>query len=210
MFGSRKGWIKFAVQAVVGGVTGFVCTTLLLKTHWFGQIADNAGALALLLVGVTYLLCGVTMYLPSLHPRLGAKFLFVADEEELRELRPIILASGIVMGAIGAGQILLVLAHANAVPPLLGAMVMFSSIVLAIAVTVAQWRQYDEFWKQVSMEGSQYTLWAVLVALIGWATLAQFGWVPAINPLGLIALLMGLALVCTMIAAQRRGMARFD
>lgn len=210
MIGSRKSWIKFLMQAVVGAVTGFVCTTLLGKAHWFGQVVDNAGAMALFFVGLTYLVGGVAAYLPSLHPRLGARFLFVADEEELRDLRPIMLASGIVMSAIGVGQILLVLDHANAVPPFLAAVVMLSSIALAIGVTIGQWRQYDEFWKQVSMEGSQYTLWAVLVALIGWATLAQFGWVPAINPLGLIALLMGLALVCTMIAAQRRGMARFD
>lgn len=206
----RKGWIKFLMQAVVGGVSGFAFMSLVHKDPSFNAMHDNPGALALFLVGTLYLINGLSLFLPLFHARLGANLLFLGDEEEVGELRPLLLGSGVAMAGAGTGQMLLALSHGNAVPPLFGALAMFSSIALVVATSVALWWQYDEFWKQVSLEGSQYTLWAVLVALIGWATLAQFAWAPAINPLGLIALLMGLALTGTMIAGLRRGMARFD
>lgn len=210
MIGSRKGWIKFLMQAVVGGVSGFAFMSLVHNHPSFNAMHDNPGALALFLVGTLYFISGLSLFLSPFRARWGANLLFLSDEEEVGELRPLLLSSGVAMTGAGTGQMLLALSHGNVVPPLFGALAMFSSIALVAVVSLAQWRQYDELWKQVSLEGSQYTLWAVFVALIGWATLAQFAWVPAINPLGLIALLMGLALIGTMIAGLRRGMARFD
>lgn len=210
MTGSRKGWIKFGVQAAVGFAAGFGATTLLHKSGLLKSLEGSPGGVALFLVGMAYLAMGLLIYLSSLRPRLGASILSVQDADELRELRPIMLGSGIVLAAIGAGQVALVLADAKAVSPLIGASAMLLSIVLAALVSVYLWSLYDEFWKQVTLEGSQMTLWILLVLVIAWSIFARFGWGPAVDPLGLIALMMGVALVGTMIAGLRRGMGRFD
>ncbi len=210
MIGSRKGWIKFGVQFVIGMAAAHGATTLLHKGGLLEGVGDSPGAVALFLVGAAYLMTGLLIYLSSLRPRLGASILSVQDADELRDLRPIMLGSGIVLAAIGAGQIALVLADAKAVSPLIGASAMLLSIVLAALVSVYLWSLYDEFWKQVTLEGSQMTLWILLVLVIAWSIFARFGWGPAVDPLGLIALMMGVALVGTMIAGLRRGMGRFD
>lgn len=210
MIGSRKGWIKFGVQFVIGMAAAHGATTLLHKGGLLEGVGDSPGAVALFLVGAAYLMTGLLIYLSSLRPRLGASILSVQDADELRDLRPIMLGSGIVLAAIGAGQIALVLADAKAVSPLIGASAMLLSIVLAALVSVYLWSLYDEFWKQVTLEGSQMTLWILLVLVIAWSIFARFGWGPAVDPVGLIALMMGVALVGTMIAGLRRGMGRFD
>lgn len=210
MTGSRKGWIKFGAQFLLGMAASYGATTLLHKGRLLEVVGDSPGAVALFLVGAAYLMTGLLIYLGGLMPRLGARILLVQDADETGDLRPVLLASGIALVALGAGQVVLVLADAAVVSPVIGASAMLSAIALATLVSVYQWSLYDEFWKQVTLEGSAIALWILLFLVIAWAVFAQFGWGPAVDPLGLIALLLGAGMVGMLIAGLGRGFGTFD
>lgn len=209
MTGSGRQWIKWAVQGGLGFVAGFGAMAFLHESELLARIQCSAGAVGLFLVGSAYLMVGLFVFVMSLDPRVGAKVLFLHDADEVRDLRAVLLSSGIVYALIGAGQVALVLADAEAVSPLIGALAMLSSIVLATFVSVYLWSIYDEFWKLVTLEGSQITLWILMLLVTGWSIFARFGWGPAVDPLGLVALLTGAALAGGMIAVLRRGIGSF-
>lgn len=209
MTGSRRQWIKWAVQGGLGFVSGFGAMAFLHESELLARIQCSAGAVGLFLVGSAYLVVGLFVFVMSIDPRVGAKVLFLQDADEVLDLRAVLLSSGIVYALIGVGQVALVLADAEVVSPLIGATTMLFSFVLAACVIVYLWSLYDEFWKQVTLEASQITLLILVLLVTGWSITARFGWGPAVDPLGLIALLTGVALAGGMIAVLRRGIGSF-
>lgn len=209
MTGSRRQWIKWAVQGGLGFVAGFGAMAFLHESELLARIQCSAGAVGLFLVGSAYLVVGLFVFVMSIDPRVGAKVLFLQDADEVLDLRAVLLSSGIVYALIGVGQVALVLADAEVVSPLIGATTMLFSFVLAACVSVYLWSLYDEFWKQVTLEASQITLLILVLFVPGWSITARFGWGPAVDPLGLIALLTGVALAGGMIAVLRRGIGSF-
>lgn len=210
MTGSHRQWIKWAVQGGLGFVAGFGAMAFLHESELLARIQCSAGAVGLFLVGSAYLVVGLFVFVMSIDPRVGAKVLFLQDADEVLDLRAVLLSSGIVYALIGVGQVALVLADAEVVSPLIGATTMLFSFVLAACVSVYLWSLYDEFWKQVTLEGSAIALWILLFLVIAWAVFAQFGWGPAVDPLGLIALLLGAGMVGMLIAGLGRGFGTFD
>jgi len=209
MTGSHRQWIKWAVQGGLGFVAGFGAMAFLHESELLARIQCSAGAVGLFLVGSAYLVVGLFVFVMSIDPRVGAKVLFLQDADEVLDLRAVLLSSGIVYALIGVGQVALVLADAEVVSPLIGATTMLFSFALAACVSVYLWSLYDEFWKQVTLEASQITLLILVLFVPGWSITARFGWGPAVDPLGLIALLTGVALAGGMIAVLRRGIGSF-
>ncbi|MCZ8173178.1 MAG: hypothetical protein ACK442_13980 [Novosphingobium sp.] len=207
MEASRKGLGKIILQAAIGGLVGYSVAYFGARSPWFDQIAEQPGALALAGVGLIYLLIGLFVGLAGANPQISAAVLNVADVEDARAQRPVLVASSAVFVAFGAAQLLLAMAATGvAVPPVLAISATALALTMAIVLTWLQWSRYDELLKLVSWESGAFSLALLAVLLLVWAIIAEFGSRVAIDPMGLVALLMGSILVGSFIATGRRGM----
>lgn len=131
----------------------------------------------------------------------------VGDVEDARAQRPVLIASGVVFLMLGSAQLLLAMAATGGpLPPIVAISAMALAITMTGVLSWLQWSRYDELLKQVSWESSAFALAVLGALLLGWAILAQFGTGVAIDPMGLIAMLMGSILVGSFVATGRRGM----
>jgi len=204
---SRKQLGKMALQAAIGGVVGFVSVYFLMRSSLMDGVLREPGALALAAVALVYLLIGLFVGLGSLNSGVGAKVLNVADAEEIEDQRAVLLGSAAVFIALGGSALLVVIAAVNGVvPPILAAAGLITALFLAVAITLLQWRRYDELTRAVSAESSSISLAVLGIVLIGWALLAEFGQGAQLDPLGVIALLLATTLASTFLVAGRRGM----
>ncbi|MFN5783937.1 MAG: hypothetical protein ACK442_12850 [Novosphingobium sp.] len=204
---SRKQFGKMALQAVIGGVAGFASIHFAMQSSMMDGVVEEPGALALAAVALVYLLMGLFVGLGSLNAGIGAKVLNVADAEEVEDQRAVLLGSAAVFIALGGSALLVVIAAVNgAVPPRLAAASQTTARFVAGAITLLQWRRYDELTRTVSAESSSISLAVLGIVLIGWALLAEFGSGVSLDPLGVMALLPATTLGSTFIAAGRRGM----
>ena len=204
---SRKQLGKMALQAAIGGVVGFVSVYFLMRSSLMDGVLREPGALALAAVALVYLLIGLFVGLGSLNSGVGAKVLNVADAEEIEYQRAVLLGSAAVFIALGGSALLVVIAAVNGVvPPILAAAGLITALFLAVAITLLQWRRYDELTRAVSAESSSISLAVLGIVLIGWALLAEFGQGAQLDPLGVIALLLATTLASTFLVAGRRGM----
>jgi hypothetical protein len=118
-----------------------------------------------------------------------------------------LIASGVVFLVLGSAQLLLAMAATGGpLPPIVAISAMALAITMTGVLSWLQWSRYDELLKQVSWESSAFALAVLGALLLGWAILAQFGTGVAIDPMGLIAMLMGSILVGSFVATGRRGM----
>jgi hypothetical protein len=129
----------------------------------------------------------------SIAPAPGFKLLNVADEEELREERPKLMASAIACMLAG-GALLAIPASAAASGSgrtlLLGVTLVCG--VGVILVTLLSRNLYDELTRQVGFEASAFTLNAMFLLFGGWAAFAQLGYVAWTTPLTFLG---GIALI---------------
>jgi hypothetical protein len=204
---SRKQLGKMALQAAIGGLVGFVSVYLVLESSLMDGVAREPGALALLAVALIYLLIGLFVGLGSLNSGVGAKVLNVADAEEIEDQRAVLLGSAVAFVALGGSALLVAMAAVNAaIPPMVAAASLITAVFIAGAITLLQWRRYDELTRAVSAEASSISVAVLAIVLIGWALLAEFGWGAPLDPLGVVALLLATTLASTFLVAGRRGM----
>ncbi len=207
MEASQNAWRKFVLQAVIGGLLGFSAGYFGLHLPGVERIAQQPGALAVAGVGLIYLLMGMLVGLIGANLHASAAILNVADVEDARAQRPVLIASGVVFVMLGSAQLLLAIAATGGLlPPTVAISAMALAVTMTGVLSWLQWSQYDELLKQVSWESSAFALAVLGALLLGWAMLAQFGTGVAIDPMGLIALLMGSILVGTFVATGRRGL----
>ncbi|MEY4472343.1 MAG: hypothetical protein RL671_647 [Pseudomonadota bacterium] len=207
MAASQKAWSKMILQAVIGGLVGFSAAYFGVHIPGVERIAQQPGALALAAVGLIYLLMGLIVGLVGANPQASAAMLNVGDVEDARAQRPVLIASGVVFLMLGSAQLLLAMAATGGpLPPIVAISAMALAITMTGVLSWLQWSRYDELLKQVSWESSAFALAVLGALLLGWAILAQFGTGVAIDPMGLIAMLMGSILVGSFVATGRRGM----
>lgn len=183
----------------VGGMMAFF--SLGFEPVWEGGRVAAGG------VGVVYLMTGLFTLAGALMPGVGAKVLNVSDEEELREMRSILVGSAI--SVIAMGIMLLVLAGSGpggAVPDAVTVGAVGIALITMIVVSVRQWAQYDELWRRLSWESSAFALSVLLPTVLVWAVAVHLGYLSAMEPLLVISLLAGSILVGAFIAAGRRGL----
>lgn len=204
----QKNWTKPVLSGLVGAIAGYLAITGYMELGGGAELAKvNPMRLVLSCVGMVYLAMGLFAGLGTLVPRVGAKLLNVAGSEDLLDQRALLLGSSVSSGVIGAALMLLAASGpGGSVPDEMALGSLAFALLFSIAITVLQWRHYDELMRQVSWEGSAFGLALLSPVLVAWAALAHLGWTAALDPLGVIALLTSALLIGTLIAAGRRGM----
>lgn len=204
---ARPSWGKLALQAILGGVVG--AAGAMAWSAYGTDLLPNeppSGAGALAGVGLIYGAMGLFVALGVIWPGLGSRLLNVADREDLVDQRAMLAGGAIACTGLGAGLFVMAIAGpGGAVPGIWGVLALAGSIVLLGAITIVQWRRYDELYMNVSLESGAVTLTLLLPILMIWAALAHIG-AATLDPLGVIALIAGLTLLGTFIATGRRGM----
>lgn len=204
----QKNWTKPALSGLIGAIAGYLAITGYMELGGGAELAQvNPMRLVLSCVGMVYLAMGLFAGLGTLVPRVGAKLLNVAGSEDLLDQRALLMGGSVSSGVIGAALMLLAASGpGGSVPDEMALGSLAFALLFSIAITVLQWRHYDELMRQVSWEGSAFGLALLSPALVAWAALAHLGWTAALDPLGVIALLTSALLIGTLIAAGRRGM----
>ncbi len=204
----QKNWTKPVLSGLIGAIAGYLAITGYMELGGGAELAQvNPMRLVLSCVGMVYLAMGLFAGLGTLVPRVGAKLLNVAGSEDLLDQRALLLGGSVSSGVIGAALMLLAASGpGGSVPDEMALGSLAFALLFSIAITVLQWRHYDELMRQVSWEGSAFGLALLSPALVAWAALAHLGWSAALDPLGVIALLTSALLIGTLIAAGRRGM----
>lgn len=199
----RKLVLQLLSGAVVGAVAGFAIANFVPQLDRF----VGAGAVALAAVGLVYVAMGLFVGLGLVFPGLGAKLLNVEDQDDLTDQRTILTGSAVGSTFLGAALMLVAVSGPQGlVPGVVAVSALGLAIVLLCAITILQWRHYDELMRGVSMEASAFMVGILFPAVSLWAVLAHIGHAAPIDPLGLIALLAGSMLLATFIAAGRRGL----
>lgn len=213
--GSAAGWKKVAGQALIGFAAGAGGMFAALSVLEGGDGVDwPASAIILLGVGFVYVLMGAFVGIGTLAPRLvGQRLLNVADAEEILEERSSMGASAV--GCIVLGAALMLLAYAagsdaaGTTPTVSVAMafwIMLAVLVLFTILSTWMWRDFDELWRQLTLEISGITGNLLMLVAAVWGGGAAAGLVPAPHPLDLVSLAFGVMLLACFVAAARRGM----
>lgn len=199
---NRKLWQKLLVGALVGGgVTG-----MLLSIVGDRAAIREPGVMLAIMAGLCYCLMGAIVGIGLLVPRAGARFLNVADADEIADERAKLAPSA--LSCILVGLFFLGLALAPALP--IGrdalALVLGLCVATVAAITIPATRHSDELTKRISTEASALTLHLALVLFGGWAALAHLGMVTWISPLAFLAGLALLMLLAIFWVGSRRGL----
>jgi hypothetical protein len=203
----RPNYRKLVIQLIAGAVVGAGLGAALSLTLPELERTAGLGAFALAAVGMLYAAMGLLVWLGLVFPQLGVKVLNVADQDDLADQRAILTGSAGSCTVLGAALMLLAFSGPQGlVPGVLAVSALAFALVLLTAVTVLQWRLYDELMRGVSLEASAILAGLLVPGLSLWAGLIHIGKAAAFDPLGLIALLMGALLLATFVAAGRRGL----
>lgn len=200
----RKLLLQLLAGAVFGAIMGFGLSTVMLPQL---ESAGGAGAFALAAVGMLYTAMGLFVALGLVFPAMGAKVLNVADRDDLADQRAILTGSAVCCTALGLALLMLALSGPQGqISGVLAAGALAFALILAVAITVFQWKLYDELMRGISMEASAFMAAILFPAISLWAVLTHLGRAGPIDPLGLIALLAGSMLLASFLAAGRRGL----
>lgn len=207
-------WRKLLVQLIAGlifgGLVGYGAG------HWAGGYAEARGLDNLPLsveiagmVAVIYILISTIVLAGSASPGIGAKILNVEDADEVREMQPQFVTSGMAMLLWGVA--LLGLALAAPVGPLSAPVALAvgaGGLLSGLWFAFKSYRAADELVLAMNIEAAALTYGLVLVVVGGWGMCAHLGYVPAPAPLDLLSAFYVLVLAATFIVVGRRGMLR--
>jgi hypothetical protein len=185
----RPLWQRITLGFVVGA--GAALALLSIAGDLRHAFRDPGFMLAVI-AGLCYCLIGAIVGAGLLSPKAGARFLNVADAEEIGDERAKMWPSA--LSCILLGLFFLALAFAPRLPVGRSAILAGLAICVAVvaALTVSVTHHSDELGKRIGTEASALTLHLAIVLFGGWATLAHLGFVAWITPLAFLA---GLALL---------------
>jgi hypothetical protein len=207
----KRKWKKAGVSSLIGAAVGAGTVSLALWAAGEGLLAAmGPSRIVLGGIGLVFVLVGAMVGFGLAAPRAGAKLLNVGDAEELVEDRPKLLSSALYMGWIGVTLLLLALARtpdfaAGIVAP--GVALAALAVLMVVSLLSYTWmRSYDEFDRQLGLEGAS---WAFLIAagvLLPWAAFDALGWNAPLASLDVIAVLAISLIAGSFVAVARRGM----
>lgn len=209
------GWKKIAAQALFGAVVGAAGMFAALSLLEGGDGNDWPGSIIILLgVGFIYTLMGAFVGIGTLAPRLvGQRLLNVADAEEIVEERSHLGGSAIGCLALGAGLMLLAYAtgsEAVGTTPRVSVAAAFWILVAVLGlltlVSVWMWRDFDELWRQLTLEVTAITGNLMMFVAVLWGGAATADLIAGPHPIDLVSLSFGLMLLGCFVATARRGM----
>ena len=207
----KRAWKKAGVSALVGAVVGMASVMVATRAAGDGLLdAMGPSRIALAGIGLIFVLIGAMVGFGLAAPRAGAKVLNVGDAEELVEDRPKLLSSALFMGGIGATLLLLALARApdfaaGIVAPGI-AVAALAVLIVASLLSVYWMRSYDEFDRQLGLEGASWAFLIACAVLLPWAALGALGWAPPLGGLTVIAVLAASLITGSFVAVGKRGM----
>lgn len=197
------------VRALIGVILGYAGVSLLFRVVG-SSLPDPVSPDAIVALGVAciYLLMGMFVLLGTLLPNAGAKLLNVADAEELRDERTMLVMSAISSILLGASLLVLALAGTGGalLSPTTALGITGGAVLLSIAAYCWGGRGQDEYRRLVNAETSQVALVLNLILFGSWAVLAQLGYAVMFTPLAFLSGMLGLVLLAAFWIIFRRGM----
>lgn len=157
-------------------------------------------------IAAIYLMMALIVAFGTILPKLGKRFLNTYDEDELREDRRKLLASGGAMAGFGMALLVLVLASVGSITPIAAAIAFFGLMIASLGFYWPLMRAMDELDWQMSNEAVSYTYYAMLLIGGSWAALGHLELVQGPAMLDWLSMFWGLMLVASFIAAGRRGL----
>lgn len=103
-------------------------------------------------------------------------------------------------------MLMLPIVRPEAVPPIWAFGAVVGLLVVQSALNLSLWRRSDELMRRVTAETSALSFWILQAALLVYAAAERLGLVETISGWGLLAVLMGVYLVASCVAAWRRGL----
>lgn len=202
-------WVKkLLIPALIGGVAGFAAASAamhFIDSPAVGGLDESATVAAL--IGVVYLLIGLSVGFGAASPKLGARFLNVEDADELREQKKVLTLSGVAMALWGASLFALALAAPEGPMPQGGALVIgVGGIVIGSVLSLSVYRACDELMREINLEAGALSYGLVMLVAGTWAILAHLGYMAAPAPLDLLSLFYVLVLLASFIVVGWRGM----
>jgi hypothetical protein len=200
---NRKLIFQFVVGGLLGGLTSFVGLGLLDAQN---MALDQ---IVVAVVGLSYLLIGLICGFGLMAPKLGSSILNVEDEDEIREQSRILSGSAISMIALGAALIVLPMAGSDGPISRLAAIGgLLAALVLLIAISIRDWKYYDEMLMQLSRDAGNIAFSGVGSVILIWGSASWLGLVTAPTPLTLVALVSGGFLIAIFVASAQKGLMR--
>ena len=197
------------IRMLVGAICGALAIGLFINFVGkpFMDLKDPATAIAII-AGVSYVLIGLMVGIGAAAPKVGARFLNVEDEEELREETPKLMPASAVF--VLTGLFLMLLALPNSGPMAISRELGLATAAILIAgISAAGWianGKNDELTRKMGQEVASITLQATMLLLGAWAALAQFGYAAWVSPLALLSALVLLQLFISFVVIARKGM----
>lgn len=197
------------VRSAIGAIAGFVAVSLLFRV--VGPVLPDPispDAIVALGVACVYLMMGLFVGLGTLLPKAGAKVLNVADADELRDERQLLIMSAVSSVLLGIALLALALAGTGGSPlsPATALAITVGAVLLSMAAYWRGGRGQDEYRRLVNAETSQVALLMTLALFGGWAALAQLGYAAMFTPLAFLSGVLGLVLLAAFWIIFRRGM----
>lgn len=209
------GWKKIAVQALFGAIVGAGGMFAALSLLEGGNGIDWPGSAVILLgLGFLYALMGAFVGIGALAPQLvGQRLLNVADADEIVEERSHLGGSAIGCLALGGGLMLFAYAagtEAVGLTPRVSVAAAFWMLLAMLGLftllSLWMWRDFDELWRQLTLEITAITGNLMMLVAVLWGGAAAADLVAGPHPLDLVSLSFGLMLLGCFIATGRRGM----
>lgn len=197
----RKLIFQIAVGGSIGGISGY------FGLHLVGSENMAVDQLVVGGVGLIYLLIGVIVGFGLLAPKLGVWILNLEDADEIRDESRILTGSAICMVALGAALVLLTMAGPDGPisrPAAMGGLL--AALALLIAVSIRDWKYYDEMLLQLSSDAGNIAFSGVGLVTLIWGSASWLGLVSSPTPLALVALISGGFLMAIFVASARKGL----
>lgn len=207
----KRKWKKAGVSALIGAAVGAGSVSLALWAAGGGLLAAmGPSRIALGGIGILFVLISAMIGFGLAAPRAGAQVLNVGDAEELVEDRPKLLSSALYMGWIGVTLLLLALARTpDFAAGIVAPGVALAALAVLIAVSLLSWywmRSYDEFDRQLGLEGASWAFLIACAVLLPWAAFDALGWNAPLASLDVIAVLAVALIAGSFVAVAKRGM----
>jgi hypothetical protein len=199
---------KLLIPMLCGGVAGFLLVVGVFSfAEGIGETGLTASAEVAVLTGAFYVLLGTFVGAGTLMPKAGSRLLNVEDEDEIREMRSMLLLSSYAMALWGVALVVLALSGPDAL--------VASGVALAIAgvcyaagsyLGLRSYANSDELMLAVNRESAIWSLTLVFAVLGGWGAGAHAGFLDPPGGLDILTAFYITSLIAAFIAAGRRGM----
>lgn len=201
-------WRKVAISAGMSAALTWFLLAALVPLFADGPLsAMSASERVSGGVGLIYVLFAVFVGAGAAGPRIGAQFLNVEDEDDLRQQRQVLAYAAAAMAMIGSALVVLALAGPGGVlarpTALAAALALFAA---SVPLTLFQWRLMDELLRSVTVETGNLSYYLILLGGGGWAMLAHLDFAAAPAPLDWLTMFSAITLAASFVATMRRGL----